>query len=143
MHVLKSLTPNLVVSSVERSLAFYRDTLGFREVARAGQNGNNGELTLQVSEGSDYIELIQFSGAPSANLKSQNHFGLASVDVHKTVANLQSRTAGASRTPSLTIQTVDGPAPAANLFDPDGARIEFMAPLPSTVPPAPHPTSTQ
>ena len=32
MHVLKSLTPNLVVSSVERSLAFYRDTLGFEVV---------------------------------------------------------------------------------------------------------------
>ena len=32
MHALKSLTPNLVVSSVERSLAFYRDTLGFEVV---------------------------------------------------------------------------------------------------------------
>jgi len=28
-HVLKSLTPNLIVSNVERSVAFYRDTLGF------------------------------------------------------------------------------------------------------------------
>ena len=31
-HVLKSLTPNLIVSSVARSLAFYRDTLGFEVV---------------------------------------------------------------------------------------------------------------
>jgi catechol 2,3-dioxygenase-like lactoylglutathione lyase family enzyme len=28
-HVLKSLTPSLIVSNVERSVAFYRDTLGF------------------------------------------------------------------------------------------------------------------
>jgi catechol 2,3-dioxygenase-like lactoylglutathione lyase family enzyme len=28
-HELKKLTPNLIVSSVERSLAFYRDVLGF------------------------------------------------------------------------------------------------------------------
>ena len=28
-HDLKKLTPNLVVSNVERSLAFYRDVLGF------------------------------------------------------------------------------------------------------------------
>jgi catechol 2,3-dioxygenase-like lactoylglutathione lyase family enzyme len=28
-HELKKLTPNLVVSNVERSLAFYRDVLGF------------------------------------------------------------------------------------------------------------------
>lgn len=29
-HELKKLTPNLVVSNVERSMAFYRDVLGFR-----------------------------------------------------------------------------------------------------------------
>jgi catechol 2,3-dioxygenase-like lactoylglutathione lyase family enzyme len=28
-HELKKLTPNLIVSNVERSLAFYRDVLGF------------------------------------------------------------------------------------------------------------------
>jgi catechol 2,3-dioxygenase-like lactoylglutathione lyase family enzyme len=28
-HSLKKLTPNLIVSSVERSIAFYRDVLGF------------------------------------------------------------------------------------------------------------------
>ena len=32
-HELKSLTPNLIVSSVERSLAFYRDILGFSVAA--------------------------------------------------------------------------------------------------------------
>jgi catechol 2,3-dioxygenase-like lactoylglutathione lyase family enzyme len=30
---LKKLTPNLIVSNVERSLAFYRDVLGFTPVA--------------------------------------------------------------------------------------------------------------
>jgi uncharacterized glyoxalase superfamily protein PhnB len=30
---LKKLTPNLIVSNVERSLAFYRDVLGFTSVA--------------------------------------------------------------------------------------------------------------
>jgi uncharacterized glyoxalase superfamily protein PhnB len=32
-HELKKLTPNLVVSSVERSMAFYRDVLGFQVTA--------------------------------------------------------------------------------------------------------------
>jgi lactoylglutathione lyase len=31
-HELKTLTPNLIVSNVERSIAFYRDTLGFSVV---------------------------------------------------------------------------------------------------------------
>ena len=32
-HELKSLTPNLIVADVERSIAFYRDVLGFTVVA--------------------------------------------------------------------------------------------------------------
>jgi uncharacterized glyoxalase superfamily protein PhnB len=32
-HELKKITPNLVVSNVERSLAFYRDVLGFTVTA--------------------------------------------------------------------------------------------------------------
>ena len=32
-HELKKLTPNLVVSNVERSLTFYRDVLGFQVTA--------------------------------------------------------------------------------------------------------------
>ena len=32
-HELKKITPNLVVSNVERSLAFYRDVLGFAVTA--------------------------------------------------------------------------------------------------------------
>jgi lactoylglutathione lyase len=32
-HELKKLTPNLVVANVERSMAFYRDVLGFQVTA--------------------------------------------------------------------------------------------------------------
>ena len=32
-HELKKLTPNLIVSNVERSIAFYRDVLGFSVTA--------------------------------------------------------------------------------------------------------------
>lgn len=32
-HELKSLTPNLIVANVERSIAFYRDVLGFTVAA--------------------------------------------------------------------------------------------------------------
>jgi catechol 2,3-dioxygenase-like lactoylglutathione lyase family enzyme len=38
-HELKKLTPNLVVSSVERSLAFYRDVLGFTVTATVPDEG--------------------------------------------------------------------------------------------------------
>jgi lactoylglutathione lyase len=38
-HELKKLTPNLVVSNVERSVAFYRDVLGFTVSATVPDQG--------------------------------------------------------------------------------------------------------
>ena len=49
-HELKKLTPNLVVSNVERSIAFYRDLLGFT-------------LTATVPEASPFVFAIVQSGA--------------------------------------------------------------------------------
>jgi lactoylglutathione lyase len=48
-HELKKLTPNLVVSNVEQSVAFYRDVLGFT-------------LTATVPDASPYVFAIVQSG---------------------------------------------------------------------------------
>jgi lactoylglutathione lyase len=48
-HELKKLTPNLVVSNVERSVAFYRDMLGFT-------------LTATVPDASPFVFAIVQSG---------------------------------------------------------------------------------
>lgn len=48
-HGLKKLTPNLVVSNVEKSVAFYRDVLGFT-------------LAATVPEASPYVFAIVQSG---------------------------------------------------------------------------------
>jgi lactoylglutathione lyase len=48
-HELKKLTPNLVVANVERSIAFYRDVLGFT-------------LTATVPDASPYVFAIVQSG---------------------------------------------------------------------------------
>jgi catechol 2,3-dioxygenase-like lactoylglutathione lyase family enzyme len=49
-HQLTKLTPNLIVSSVERSIAFYRDVLGFA-------------LQTTVPDASPYVFAIVQSGA--------------------------------------------------------------------------------
>ena len=41
-HELKKLTPNIVVSSIETSLAFYRDVLGFK-------------VTMSVPDAAPYV----------------------------------------------------------------------------------------
>jgi catechol 2,3-dioxygenase-like lactoylglutathione lyase family enzyme len=48
-HELKSLTPNLIVANVERSIAFYRDVLGFT-------------VSATVPDASPYVFAIVQSG---------------------------------------------------------------------------------
>ena len=48
-HDLKKLTPNLVVSDVARSMAFYRDVLGF-------------QVTATVPDGAPYVFAVVQSG---------------------------------------------------------------------------------
>lgn len=118
----------MLVSSVGSALRFYRDVLGFREFARGGgEGGQPGWVDLQAPDGSDYIELLPFSGVPSASdLRAQNHFCLVSGDVRQTVANLQSRATSGLLTSPITVQTGGNLRPRANVFDPDGVRVEVM-----------------
>jgi catechol 2,3-dioxygenase-like lactoylglutathione lyase family enzyme len=135
----------ILVRSVDSAMKFYRDALGFREFARGnGGDRQPGWIDLQAHDGSDYIELIPYSGNPSpTDLKALNHFGLASSDVRKTVAILQSRTPKGSTNSSITVETGGGLPTRASFFDRDGARIEIMEPLPAKAPLTEHPTRTQ
>jgi catechol 2,3-dioxygenase-like lactoylglutathione lyase family enzyme len=133
----------IVVRSAGTAMKFYRDVLGFREISRGGgDSGHPGWIDLQTPDGSDYIELLPFSGVPSpSDLKAQNHLGLASPDVRKTVAGLQNRATGASSSSAITVKTGGGLPPRADILDPDGARIEIMESVSAGTPvtPAPHP----
>jgi catechol 2,3-dioxygenase-like lactoylglutathione lyase family enzyme len=118
----------ILVSSVGSAMKFYRDLLGFREFSRgAGENGQPGWVDLQTPDGSDYIELIPYSGVPTpAYLKAQNHFSLVSSNVQKTIASLQTRATTGLLTSSLNVENGGNLPPRTNLFDPDGARVEIM-----------------
>jgi catechol 2,3-dioxygenase-like lactoylglutathione lyase family enzyme len=126
----------IVVSSVDSSMRFYRDALGFREVSRGGGAvGQPGWIDLQAPDGGDYIELIPVSGKPSpADLKARNHFCLASSDVRKIIATLGARGLTGILDSSTAVQTGSGLPTRVSIFDPDGARIEIMEPLPALVP---------
>jgi catechol 2,3-dioxygenase-like lactoylglutathione lyase family enzyme len=117
----------IVVSAVDPALKFYRDALGFREISRgAGKNGEPAWIDLQAPDGSDYIELIPLFGKPSSvDLKTQNHFGLASAGVHNTLVTLEKRVPPSSPISSVAVQTGGGLPPRFNVLDPDGARIEI------------------
>lgn len=118
----------ILVSSVGPAMRFYRDILGFREFSRGGgQGGQPGWVDLRAPNGNDYIELLPFAGVPSpADMRARNHFCLVSPDVRKTVASLQGRVTSGLLTSPITVQTGDNLPPRANVFDPDGARVEVM-----------------
>lgn len=125
----------LLVRSESSAMKFYRDILGFREIARtSGENGQPGRIDLQVPDGTDYIELIPFADLPSPSvMKAQNHLGLAVPDVQKAVAILQQRPPSGAESIPTKIETGGHLPRRANLFDPDGARIELMEPLPAKI----------
>jgi catechol 2,3-dioxygenase-like lactoylglutathione lyase family enzyme len=116
------------VASTERTMKFYEDVLGFRETSRGSSGGEDPDrVELQVPDGTDSIELLSPVGVPlPSNLKAQNHFCLASSDVHQTVAILQMRVVSGLPMSPITVQTGDNLPTRANLSDPDGNRIEIM-----------------
>jgi lactoylglutathione lyase len=115
----------LKVADIERSLAFYRDTLGFAEMMRL--NRDDGALWLVYLRITDTQFLELFPGgegdrAPGSERTAVNHFCLECNDLQATADAL--RAAGLK----LTVEPKMG---ADNnwqcwIEDPDGNRIEFM-----------------
>jgi catechol 2,3-dioxygenase-like lactoylglutathione lyase family enzyme len=115
------------VASMPIALSFYRDVLGFQLVNQDTTSGTRPNwVDLRVPDGSDYIHLLFVSGPPSAaKWKAATHLGLGVPDAGKSLANLQSRTGDTTYFRSPEVQTVRGQKPAAQLTDPDGARIDL------------------
>lgn len=122
----------LKVADMERSLAFYRDRLGFQEMMRL--NRDNGALWLIYLRIADtqFIELFpegEGDVAPDARRTAINHFCLECADLDATADALRQRGI------ALTVEPKTG---ADNnrqcwIADPDGNRIEFMQIAPNSM----------
>jgi catechol 2,3-dioxygenase-like lactoylglutathione lyase family enzyme len=127
----------LCVSDLERSLAFYRDALGFAEVARLDAGGDATETLLGLADvdlrvvflqrDGVRIELLHYaspghrgSGEPRPmNALGLSHLSLRVGDLDATLAALEvlgAKVLRATRTPQ-----------AVFVSDPDGTRIELVA----------------
>src|SRR3954454_17462148 len=141
MHV------GVLVGDLEKSMAFYRDILGFQEFWRGG--GGNGKplqwVNLKVPEGEDYLELMLYSSLPEPNGRgTKNHMSLMVPDAQKAVDELQKRAAKGLYDKEIKIQIGVNKKRQVNLYDPDGTRVELMEaktvdgkPAPSSDAPAP------
>ena len=119
----------LKVENLERSLGFYRDTLGFQEMMRI--NHEDGSLMLVYLRVTDtqYVEIFPRGvgdEAPDINANAMNHICLQVESVGAIAADLTARGVPLFRQPKLGL---DGNNQCW-IRDPDGNRIEFMQMLP-------------
>ena len=115
----------LKVADIERSLQFYRDTMGFTEMMRL--NRDDGTLWLVYLRITDtqFLELFpngEGERAPASGRTAINHFCLECADLEATAAAI--RAAGIKLTvePKLAVDRNY----QCWIEDPDGNRIEFM-----------------
>ena len=135
----------VLVSDLAASQLFYSDILGFREFWRGSGSGRQlSWVNMRVPEGGDYLELMLYSDYPDrAQLGIKNHICLETEDVAQAVKTLQARPAQARYMREVEVKTGVNRKRQANLFDPDGTRVELMEPNtvdgrsvpPSTAPP--------
>ncbi len=119
----------LKVKDLDRSLAFYRDTLGFKEMMRI--NNADGSLLLVYLRMTDdqFIEIFpggEGDVAPGWNANAINHFCLEVADIHATATALRERNITFLHEPKVGL---DGNWQCW-IGDPDGNRIEFMQMMP-------------
>jgi lactoylglutathione lyase len=119
----------LKTPDLERSLAFYRDRLGFDEMMRI--NHADGSLMLVYLRMTDtqYVEI--FPGgkgeiAPGWDDTAINHFCLQVEDIQATADDLRARGVSFIHEPKIGL---DGNWQCW-IGDPDGNRIEFMQMMP-------------
>jgi lactoylglutathione lyase len=140
----------ILVGNVEKSMAFYRDVLGFKETWRGSSDPKVlSWINLQAPGDADYIELMLYHTLPTT-FGGANHISLVVPDMQKAVAILQARAAYKTYltyAKPLDIHLGKNGKLQVNLFDPDGTRVELMEaqfadgkPTPSSTAPPPPPS---
>lgn len=132
----------VLIGSLDASMKFYRDILGFQEFWRGSPSGKVlSWVNMRVPDGADYLEFMLYSKMPDeAGRGVKNHICLVVPDIEKAVATLEARPARKNYTQKIEIKVGTNRKRQANLFDPDGTRVELMEP--NTVDGKPAPSSS-
>jgi len=128
-------------------MRFYNGILGFNESWRGSSSGKVlSWVNMRVPNGDDYVEFMLYTGTPSAQERGgKNHLSLEVPAIEKAIQDLEQRPARKLYGREIKTQVGKNRKRQANLFDPDGTRVELMEPntvdgqpaLSSTAPP-PH-----
>jgi lactoylglutathione lyase len=112
------------VKDIDRTLDFYRDGLGFKEMFRLERDGKLGLMYLRVTD-TQFIELFPEADgdrAPPREANGLNHICLEVDDIDGLLADLAKAEVPLAREKQMG---ADGNLQAW-IEDPDGNRIELM-----------------
>jgi len=131
----------VMVGALDPAMKFYADVLGFEDIWRGGSSSDVlSWVNVRVPDGKDYLEFMLYSAQPdAAQIGVKNHICLITPDIKAAVAILESRPSRKSYPRAIEIKVGRNGKRQANLFDPDGTRIELMEP--TTVDGKPVPSS--
>src|SRR5499427_2379410 len=132
----------VTVAALDPAMKFYGDVLGLREFWRGSSSGKTlSWVNMRVPDGDDYLEFMLYATPlDSEQLGVKNHVCLLVPNIEKAVARLEASPARKNYSRKIEIKTGVNGKRQANLFDPDGTRIELMEP--NTVDGKPVPSST-
>jgi catechol 2,3-dioxygenase-like lactoylglutathione lyase family enzyme len=121
------------IGSMEANMAFYNGILGFTEFWRGGGSVEQGKplswINMRVPDGDDYLEWMLYSTKPEPSGRgTKNHLCLVVPDVQKAIDILQARPAFKNYGRKLEMALGVNRKRQANLYDPDGSRVEIMEP---------------
>jgi catechol 2,3-dioxygenase-like lactoylglutathione lyase family enzyme len=120
----------VTVRALDPAMNFYAEILGFRELWRGSSSGKVlSWVNMRVPDGDDYLEFMLYSAPPDAKeMGVKNHICLVTPSIDKAVAALEARPARKSYAQTIVIRVGVNGKRQANLFDPDGTRVELMEP---------------
>lgn len=129
----------VTVGALAPTMTFYHDVLGFQESWRGSSSGSVlSWVNMRVPDGNDYLEFMLYSKPPDARDRGvKNHICLVTPDIEKAVAMLEARPARKNYAQKIEIKVGVNGKRQANLFDPDGTRIELMEPNAASGKPVP------
>jgi catechol 2,3-dioxygenase-like lactoylglutathione lyase family enzyme len=137
-----------LVGDSKKSLDFYGNVLGFKEIWRGGADPKElSWINMRVPDGDDYVEFMLYSKLPE-KFGGKNHISLVVPDVARAVALLEARPAYKAYGKEIKVATGINQKRQVNLYDPDGTRVELMEantvtgkPTPSSTAPPPTPSN--
>jgi catechol 2,3-dioxygenase-like lactoylglutathione lyase family enzyme len=132
----------VLVRSLDPAMKFYGDILGFKEFWRGSSNGTElSWVNMRVPDSQDYLELMLYSQPQNEEqMGGKNHICLITPDIQKAVTLLEARPGRKNYGRTIEIKIGKNGKRQANLYDPDGTRIELMEP--NTADGKPVPSST-